>query len=140
MDPRRQQRVADAIRDELAELIVYELEDPRIRIAGITDVHLSPDGKHADVLVRTEGGLEQREATFNALRHASGFLRHQLMNRLALRYAPGLTFVSDTGAAPDQRMEALLKEARRWRRKLDAASASTAASSPRPSAVKTEEP
>ncbi len=139
MDQRRQQRVADAIRDELSELIVYELDDPRIRIAGITDVRLSPDGKRADVLVRTEGGLEQREETFTALQNASGFLRHQLTSRLALRHAPGLTFVSDTGVASDQRMESLLKEARAWRRKLDASNLRSDAPSEPPNAGKAGE-
>lgn len=125
MDERRQQRVADAIRDELSELVVYELADPRIRLLGITGVHLSPDGKKADVLVRTEGGDQERDATLAALGNASGFLRRQLGSRLSLRQAPDLRFVSDTGAASNDRMESLLKEAQKWRRKMEGGSTST---------------
>ncbi|MCC7340229.1 MAG: 30S ribosome-binding factor RbfA [Bryobacterales bacterium] len=123
MDERRQQRVADAIREELSELVVYELADPQIRLLGITGVHLSPDGKKADVLVRIEGDEKRRDATLAALGKATGYLRHQLASRLSLRQAPDLRFVSDTGAASNERMESLLKKAQHWRRKLDAATA-----------------
>lgn len=121
MDERRQLRVADAIREELSELVVYELADPQIALLGITGVHLSPDGKKADVLVRIEGGDKRRDTTLAALAKASGFLRHQLASRLSLRHAPDLRFVSDTGTASNERMESLLKKAQTWRRKLDAA-------------------
>lgn len=119
MDERRQKRVADAIRDELSELVIYELADPQIMLLGITGVHLSPDGKKADVLVRIDGDNRNRDATLAALGKASGFLRRQLASRLALRQAPDLRFVSDTGTASNERMETLLKKARKWRQKLD---------------------
>ncbi len=121
MDERRQLRVADAIREELSELVVYELADPKIALLGITGVHLSPDGKKADVLVRIEDDDQSREATLTALTRAAGFLRRQLASRLALRQAPELRFVSDTGTASNERMESLLKRARDWRRRLEAA-------------------
>ena len=121
MDERRQLRVADAIREELSELVVYELADPQIALLGITGVHLSPDGKKADVLVRIDGDEKRRDATLTALGRATGFLRRQLASRLALRQAPELRFVSDTGTATNERMESLLKRARDWRRRLEMA-------------------
>lgn len=127
MDERRQLRVADAIREELSELVVYELADPKIALLGITGVHLSPDGKKADVLVRIEDDDQSREATLTALTRAAGFLRRQLASRLALRQAPELRFVSDTGTASNERMESLLKRARDWRRRLEAAQGDTSA-------------
>ena len=126
MDERRQLRVADAIREELSELVVYELADPKIALLGITGVHLSPDGKKADILVRIEGDDSHREATLTALARAAGFLRRQLASRLALRQAPELRFVSDTGTASNERMESLLKRARDWRRRLESARGDTA--------------
>lgn len=119
MEERRQKRVADAIRDELAELVVYELADPRIQIGGITDVHLSPDGKRADVLVHTTGEAAQQEQTLEALHTASGFLRRQLSLRLTLRHVPDLRFRPDSEAASGDRLEVLWKRAQKWRRKLD---------------------
>lgn len=119
MDERRQQRVADALRDEISELVVYELTDPRIQLLGITGVHISPDGRKADVLIRTEGSAQERDATLKALAHAAGFLKRELARRLALRQVPDLRFVSDTGAASNEQMEALLKKAQKWRKKLE---------------------
>ena len=127
MDERRQLRVADAIREELSELVLYELADPKIALLGITGVHLSPDGKKADILVRIEDDDQHRDATLTALGRAAGYLRRQLASRLALRQAPELRFVSDTGTASNERMEALLKRARDWRRRRDAAQGDTAA-------------
>lgn len=119
MDERRQQRVADALRDEISELVVYELADPRIQLLGITGVHISPDGKKADVLVRTEGTDQDRDATLKALARAARFLKRELGQRLSLRQVPDLRFVSDTGAASNDRMESLLKQAQKWRKKVE---------------------
>ncbi|MCW5964319.1 MAG: 30S ribosome-binding factor RbfA [Bryobacterales bacterium] len=119
MEERRKIRLAEAIRDELAELIVYELADPRIQLAGVTDVHLSPDGKRADVLVHTTGAETEQAATMEALAVAAGFLRRQLSLRLALRHVPDLRFRPDSEAASGERLEVLWKRAQKWRRKLE---------------------
>ena len=119
MDERRKIRVAEAIRDELAELIVYELADPRIQLAGLTEVHLSPDGKRADILVHMEGTHQDQTTTLEALATASGFLRKQLSLRLSLRHIPDLRFRPDLEAASGDRLEVLWKRARKWRRRLE---------------------
>ena len=119
MDERRKIRMAEAIRDELAELIVYELADPRIQLTGITDVHLSPDGKRADILVHTTGTQSEQTETFEALGTAAGFLRKQLSLRLSLRHVPDLRFRPDSEAASGDRLEVLWKRAQKWRRKLE---------------------
>lgn len=121
MDERRQKRVADAIRDELAELIVYELTDPRVRLDGVTEVHLAPDGKRADVLVHTTGGEQQQEETIEALKSASGFLKRQLSLRLSLRHVPDLRFLPDSETESGDRLEVLWKRAQKWRKKLHVA-------------------
>jgi len=119
MDERRQKRVADAIRDELSELIIYELSDPRIQLDGITEVHISPDGKRADVLVHTTGSSQQQDITLEALRSAAGFLRRQISVRLSLRHAPDLRFLADSEAGSGDRLEVLWKRSQKWRRKLN---------------------
>ena len=119
MDERRQRRIAEAIRDELSEMVVYELTDPRIRIAAVTDIDISPDGKKVDVLIRAEGDAKAQAATIEALSHANGFIRKELANRLSLRNVPDLRFRPDTGTESPERMEVLLKRAQKWRRKLD---------------------
>ncbi len=125
MDERRQKRVADAIRDELAELIVYELTDPRVRLDGITEVYLSPDGKRADVLIHTTGGEQQQEETIEGLKNASGFLRRQLSLRLSLRHVPDLRFLPDSETESGDRLQVLWKRAQKWRKKLGSTDAAT---------------
>ena len=49
MDPRRSERLSEALREELEELINYELTDPRIDVMGVAEVLITPDGKHARV-------------------------------------------------------------------------------------------
>ncbi len=126
MEERRKIRVAEAIRDELAELVIYELSDPRIQLSGITDVHLSPDGKRADILVHTTGSEVEQKQTLEALAVASGFLRKQLSLRLALRHVPDLRFRADSGASSGDRLEVLWGRAQKWRRKLERGSSESA--------------
>ena len=47
MDPHRNERVSESLREELNELISYELSDPRIGDASVTEVLLSPDFRRA---------------------------------------------------------------------------------------------
>jgi ribosome-binding factor A len=125
MDEKRNQRISEALRDELAELVVYGLADPRIELQGITAVHLSRDGRRADVLIHGGGDAGQLERTLNALAEARGYLRKQLSLRLTLRQVPDLRFLPDSGTASADRMDVLWKKAQKWRRKLEKESKSS---------------
>src|ERR1700680_829355 len=98
VDPHRAERVAESIREELKELIGYEMSDPRVGVANVTDVHLSPDFRHAHVRLALAGTIEQQSATLEALSHAKQFLRHQLAERLQLFRTPELHFESALSA------------------------------------------
>ena|SRR5277367_315377 len=111
MDERRTARVAEAVREELLEIIGFEMEDPRIKDAEISSVEISPDGRHAHVKVALRGEEEQRKAVLRALDHAAGFLRHELAARLDLRRVPELHFVPEKHPDADRRVELLLKRA-----------------------------
>ena len=92
MDPHRNERVSESLREELEELINYELSDPRVGPATITEVHLSPDFRHANGesgAFRHAGRASRHVA---ALEHAKQFLRHQLAERLQLYKTPELQF------------------------------------------------
>jgi ribosome-binding factor A len=106
---RRTDRVDHQLRAELSSLIQREMADPRVRLATVTEVHVSPDLRHARVLISTVGEEEEREACVAALRHAAGFLRRQLGSRLRLRATPELDFALDRGAEHSARIAALLE-------------------------------
>lgn len=110
---RRQERLADQIRAEVAEIIGGELRDPRIGFATVTRVELSADLQHARVLVSVLGKAEVQEETLAVLSAAAGYVRHELARRLRLRRMPELVFVLDRGAEEGLKIEALLRELKR---------------------------
>jgi len=115
MDTHRAERVSEALREELGELIAYELSDPRIGDAFVTEVLVSPDLKHAQVRLHMEEGDKKREQTIEALDGARHFLRHQLSERLNMFRVPELHFEADVGSTPEDRLERLLARARKTR-------------------------
>ena len=62
MDPYRHERISESIREELDELIAYEMSDPRVGSATVTEVLISKDYRKAVVrlaLVGTHLRLER---------------------------------------------------------------------------------
>lgn len=108
----RTQRVAEAVRLEIAEVIRRDLDDPRVGLATISSVTVSPDLSHARVLVSVLGEEAARKASVEALTHARGFIRRQLGRRLKLRVTPELLFELDRGPEHSQRISDLLEELR----------------------------
>lgn len=116
MEGHRAERVAEALRGELEELICCELEDPRVKVESVTEVRVSPDSRKALVLVRLAGDAEAA-ASLAALDRAKPFLKKQLAERLDLFRLPDLTFESDLGEGLAPRAAQLLKRIRKGRPK-----------------------
>jgi ribosome-binding factor A len=115
MDTHRAERVSEALREELGEMISYELSDPRIGDATVTEVLVSPDMRHAQVRLHfAEGGGHEQQA-IEALGGARHFLRRKLAQRLNLFRVPELHFEADLPAGTSGKMEHLLKRIRRGR-------------------------
>jgi ribosome-binding factor A len=115
MDPRRAERVSEALREELEEIIAYELEDPRIQAADVVEVLISPDARHAHIRIRTEGDAEAQADTVAALEHARHFLRRELSRRIDIFRIPELHFELAVSPQLDQRATRLLRRMRRGR-------------------------
>ncbi len=110
---RRTDRVADVVRAELAEILRRDLSDPRLSLATVSEVDLSPDLHLARVRVSVLGNEEAREQAIAALRRAAGFVRRQLGRRLKQRVTPELAFELDHSAEYSQQMSDLLEELHR---------------------------
>jgi len=106
-------RVSEALREELSEIIGFETEDPRLLAVDVTEVHLSQDGRHANVRVGVRGTEAEQEKSLAALEHARGFLRHELASRLSLRHVPELHFMRDKNQDVENRIDFLLKRAKK---------------------------
>ncbi|MGE5645560.1 MAG: 30S ribosome-binding factor RbfA [Acidobacteriota bacterium] len=115
MESRRAQRVSEALREELAELVGYELKDPRLAGVTVVDCHLSPDGRHAQVAVALRGPDAERRGALEALDHARHHLRHEVAGRLRLFRAPELHFVEDAAGGGESRIDQLLKRIHKTR-------------------------
>ncbi len=115
MDSHRAERVSEALRIELGEMIAYELSDPRVNDATVTEVLVSPDRKHAQVRLHLSTDPKQQQETIHALEGARHFLRRQLAERLSLYRVPELHFEADVSLSTDARLEHLLKRVRRGR-------------------------
>ena len=116
MDHHRAERVSETVREELAEIIGFEMEDPRLAIVDVSDVEVAPDLRHAHVRVALSGDEREQRAAIQALDHARHYLRGELARRLNLRKIPELHFEPDPGPGADERVEVLLKRAKKLRR------------------------
>lgn len=117
MDQHRFERVSEAMREELSEIIGYEMADPRIDMVDVTEVLIGPDRRHARVRVHLAGDEKSRMESLLALAGARQFLRRQLAARLRLFRIPELHFEADLDVAAAARVAQLLKRARKGRSK-----------------------
>ena len=111
-DHHRHERVGEEIAHELNAMLVGELKDPRLEgNVCVSEVRVQPDMKHARVFVsvRSENSKEQVDA-IKALEHASGFVKHELVERLQLRRVPDLHFTLDLSQEHMERIEKLLNQ------------------------------
>ena len=113
MEEHRARRVSEAVKEELAELIGFEMDDPRLASVNVTSADVSSDMRTAHVKVAIEVGQEKK--ALEALEHAKGFLKHELASRLNLRRVPDLHFSSDTHPDAESRIDFLLRRAKRTR-------------------------
>ena len=112
MASRRILRLNQLLRDELAELLRREVEDPELLgvLISITAVETSPDLAVARVYVSTLGDDEQMARVLRRLRHAARFFRRELAQRLNLRHTPELDIQLDPSLARGARIMELLAD------------------------------
>ncbi len=109
---RRAQRVAEAIREAVAEFLTAEARDPRIGLVTVTAVKVTPDLKRAVVSVMVHGDDEVKELSRRALTHAAGAMRRVIGGRLSLKSVPEVAFELDHELERAARMDALLAQLR----------------------------
>jgi len=114
MDERRAARVSEAMREELAEIIGYEMSDPRVDSVNVVAVHVSPDLRHAQVMLTADAPAGEEEGILEALEGARGFLRRELSARLEMHRMPDLHFAMEPMAG-GARLGRLMKRVRKGR-------------------------
>lgn len=110
MSEQRAQRVGEAIKAEISDLISKELKDPRIGFASVMRAEVSRDLRHARVFFSVLGDEAQQKETLKGLNSAMGFLRSELSQRIRLRFMPELEFRLDNSIEHGVRIAKLLNE------------------------------
>lgn len=108
----RLQRIADRIRQELSEMLIREVHDPRLQLIFVTDVEVDRELAYADIYVSAVEGAERSKEILAGLESASGFLRRSLAARIELRTFPRLRFHWDPTPENADAVERLLARLR----------------------------
>jgi ribosome-binding factor A len=107
----RNERIAEEVRNEVSLMLAGELKDPRLAVPlVVSEVRMSQDLRTARVFVRLLGEDAERSKALAGLRAASGFVRHELVERLQLRRAPEVIFIEDASEEYGQHIDDLLRK------------------------------
>jgi len=104
----RSERIARRIKEELSLLLLFEIQDPRVEGVNVTDVRVDREIAYANIFVSAVEGASRKEDIIDGLQHASGFIRHQLSQKIQLRQFPRLRFNWDPTPEHAQRIDKLL--------------------------------
>ncbi|HEY5526127.1 MAG TPA: 30S ribosome-binding factor RbfA [Candidatus Anoxymicrobiaceae bacterium] len=92
---RRLNKVEEACKEVLSEVLQREVKDPRVGFVTITSVKVSPDLRHAKVYVSVLGTREDTERSFEGLESSKGYMRSELGKHLRIKYLPEIEIVKD---------------------------------------------
>ena len=107
---RRPERFAEALKEEISEVVGFELDDPRLEMVTVTDVVVANDLRDANVFVLIRGSEDEIDKALKTLHHASSFVRQQVAMNLALRHAPHIHFMRDTAEENASRVSEILDD------------------------------
>jgi len=109
----RSDRVADQIQRELADLLQFEVKDPRVGMVTVTEVEVTGDMAHAKIYYSAPLNNDPAAAKSlqTGLEKSAGFLRGQLAKRMLLRTVPQLHFVYDASIDRGMKLSKLIDEA-----------------------------
>lgn len=88
----RLERIEDRIKQDLSNLIIQKVSDPRLAGVYVNDVTVDRELAYADIYVSAVEGVERSKDVLEGFNHASGFLRHELASQIDLRTFPRLRF------------------------------------------------
>ncbi len=107
----RTDRISEEIKRELSDLIRHQIKDPRLpEFVSITLVRVTKDLRYAKVYVSVLGDEDKKKGALAALTHAAGFIRHEIGQRINLRYTPEFNFKLDDSIEQGMYLSKLIDE------------------------------
>jgi ribosome-binding factor A len=109
---RRPQRLALEIQQEVSTMIFRDMKDRRIGFVTITGVQVSPDLRHARIFVSLMGSEDEKKESLATLNHATGWVRHELGQRIRMKFVPDVVFSMDTSQDYGEHIDRLIDQIR----------------------------
>lgn len=106
----RVRKIQEFIKQEVSNIILRELKDPRMGFVTVTDAHITGDLREATVYISLFGSDEDKKNTLAALKSASGFIRTEVGRRLGIRYSPTIEFKEDTSLDYGMKIDKILRD------------------------------
>lgn len=106
---KRSQRLSVLLKEEVADIIMNKIKDPRLGFITVTDLELSDDLRNAKVFISVLKA-EDRTQSLQILNEAKGFVRGEIAKRLRIKIIPTFEFVFDESIERGFRIDELLKE------------------------------
>ena len=113
MEYNRSDRVGDLLQELVSQLLMKEVSDPRIGAITLTAVEVTKDLRQAKIYFSILAGSEKKEQVASGLKSATGFIRGRVAKDLKLRFVPTIEFIYDETEDRAQRIEELLKQAKK---------------------------
>lgn len=107
----RAERISGKIQYAITELLNKKMQDPRIEMATVSGVKLTPDLRVADVYIAVFGDKKRIRETLAGFKKSKGFIKKSIAPKLGLKYMPDLRFIHDDSFDKAARMDALIKSA-----------------------------
>ncbi len=105
----RAERVGGQIQKILSEILLKDIQDPRLGMTTISAVKMSKDLKIARIYFTVTGGKSNADEALKGFKSAAGFLKRSLAGELELRYMPELKFFYDESFDYGEQIDKVLK-------------------------------
>jgi len=113
MTRKRVRKLAELLKEEISEILLKEVKDPRIGFVSLTEVKVSGDLKHAKVFVSVYGKDEEKEGTMKGLEEATGYIRKLVGDRITTYHTPEIIFKYDDSIEHGVYMSQLIEKVRK---------------------------
>ena len=106
----RVRKIQEFIKQEVSNILLRELKDPRLGFVTVTDARITGDLREATVYVSLFGKPEEKQNTMKALKNATGYIRMEVGRRLGIRYSPTIEFKEDTSLDYGMKIDKILRD------------------------------
>jgi ribosome-binding factor A len=110
MSNKRAVRVGELLKEEISQIVLREMKDPRIGFVSVTDVEVSGDLRHAKVFVSVYGTDKEKEETLEGLQQAQGFVRKLVGERVKIHHTPEIIFRYDDSIENGVHISEIIKD------------------------------